>query len=292
MSNNLTVSEAQNIQSPPGNSLAIFLDKNGNLQAKDVRGNVYPISNYLPAPIKGTGTINRISKFTASGTIGDSQIFDNGTNVGIGTTSPSARLDVRAQGALATDIAFRVRSFAGGDNLASINGIGDGAFKRLSVSSVLESWMPAGSLVAGNAYFTVGTFGGSGSGFQLKSSTLLNSIYTGSSQAFDAARPFAIQTFNGGRTWLYINTSGNVGIGATSPQAKLDVRAQGALATDIAFRVRNSTDTANLLQVNGQGTLSLGLQSSAPTGIEGAIYYDSTTKKHYGFDGITWNALY
>lgn len=32
--------------------------------------------------------------------------------------------------------------------------------------------------------------------------------------------------------------------------------------------------------------------ASAPAGQEGAIYYDSTTKKHYGHDGTTWNALY
>ena len=44
--------------------------------------------------IKGTGTVNYLTKFTASGTIGNSQIFDNGTNVGIGTTSPQRALQV------------------------------------------------------------------------------------------------------------------------------------------------------------------------------------------------------
>jgi predicted heme/steroid binding protein len=39
--------------------------------------------------IGGSGTTNFLPKFTASGTIGNSQIFDNGTNVGIGTTNPS-----------------------------------------------------------------------------------------------------------------------------------------------------------------------------------------------------------
>jgi len=43
--------------------------------------------NALTNPITGTGTLNYIPKFTASGSIGDSLIFDNGTNVGIGTTS-------------------------------------------------------------------------------------------------------------------------------------------------------------------------------------------------------------
>jgi predicted heme/steroid binding protein len=39
--------------------------------------------------ISGAGTANYVPKFTASGTIGNSLIYDNGTNVGIGVTSIS-----------------------------------------------------------------------------------------------------------------------------------------------------------------------------------------------------------
>jgi hypothetical protein len=42
----------------------------------------------------GTATANQVSKFTAPCTIHQSLIFDNGTNVGIGNTSPAAKLDV------------------------------------------------------------------------------------------------------------------------------------------------------------------------------------------------------
>jgi len=41
-----------------------------------------------------SGTTNYVSKFTSSNAIGNSQIFDNGTNVGIGTTSPGAPLTI------------------------------------------------------------------------------------------------------------------------------------------------------------------------------------------------------
>jgi len=51
-----------------------------------------------------------------------------------------------------------------------------------------------------------------------------------------------------------INVLGDLsGIGTSTPQARLDVRAQGALSTDIAFRVRNSADTADIFSVNGNG---------------------------------------
>ena len=48
---------------------------------------------------------------------------------------------------------------------------------------------------------------------------------------------------------------GNVGVGTTSPTARLHVQAQGALSSDIAFRVRNSADTGDLLSLNGLGVL-------------------------------------
>lgn len=44
--------------------------------------------------VGGSGTTNYLPKFTAGTTLGNSQLFDNGTNVGIGTTTPSAKLHV------------------------------------------------------------------------------------------------------------------------------------------------------------------------------------------------------
>ena len=44
--------------------------------------------------VDGSGTTNYVAKWTDTDTIGDSQIFDNGTNVGIGTASPAHKVDV------------------------------------------------------------------------------------------------------------------------------------------------------------------------------------------------------
>jgi hypothetical protein len=55
-------------------------------------GSVSTLSN----PITGTGTTNFLPKFTGGSTLGNSLIFDNGTNVGIGTTTITSgtRLEV------------------------------------------------------------------------------------------------------------------------------------------------------------------------------------------------------
>jgi hypothetical protein len=45
--------------------------------------------NSLTNPVTGTGTTNYLPKFTGTSTIGNSLIFDNGTNVGIGTNNPT-----------------------------------------------------------------------------------------------------------------------------------------------------------------------------------------------------------
>lgn len=54
----------------------------------------------------GTGTINYLSKFTGSNTLGDSLLFDNGTNVGIGTTTPISTLDVNGQVSIKNGLNF------------------------------------------------------------------------------------------------------------------------------------------------------------------------------------------
>lgn len=56
------------------------------------------VSNALVAKISGTGTVNYIPKFTAAGTIGNSTIIDDGTNIGIGTNSPTQKLEVNGMG--------------------------------------------------------------------------------------------------------------------------------------------------------------------------------------------------
>lgn len=59
--------------------------------------------------VGGSGTLNYVPKWTPNGvTIGNSQIFDNGTNVGVATATPSTKFHVNGaftlQGTTASDI--------------------------------------------------------------------------------------------------------------------------------------------------------------------------------------------
>lgn len=275
--------------------LSTKLDKSTTLSSvygTDVSGNqaMIPLSDF--GTVKGTGTTNRISKFGLNDTIVDSQVFDNGTSVGINTNTPSSdnRLEVNGR----TFISAGVE----GGNIAPLV-----VRNTIPYQSPFNQFLQVWQNSAANSITTLrsdGTFStaSSVSGAVLISTSpgTLSSVAFRTSSSGNTGMYFPITNVVGlvtnGVERMRILPTGEIAIGAPTAGARLDVRAQGALATDIVFRVRNSVDTANLLSVNGQGTLSLGLQASAPTGIEGAIYYNSTDKKHYGFNGTTWNALY
>lgn len=56
-------------------------------------------------------------------------------------------------------------------------------------------------------------------------------------------------------TFVIDSTNNRIGIGATAPSARLDLRASGATVTDISFRIRNSANNANAFLVNGLGAV-------------------------------------
>lgn len=299
----------------------------------DKNGTVAMLDDIPLNQITGTGTINRLPKFTSSSNIGNSILQETSTTVkgisiqSVTPTNTSFGYNVLTSGLLSgvsnTGFGHNVlsslttgsnNSAIGYDVLKSITngnnntGFGFNCLSSLSTGSENNSfgYLCLNNLTSGSANTVFGVGAGRFIADGVTGLTTSNqSIFLGNltkSLANNSLNEIVIgynAIGNGNNTATIGNDSitktllkGSVGIGTTTPGARLDIRAQGALSTDIVFRVRNSANTANLLSVNGQGTLSLGLQSSAPTGIEGAIYYDSTTKKHYGFDGTTWNALY
>lgn len=101
----------------------------------------------------------------------------------------------------------------------------------------------------------------------------------GSSTLFNAPTNWSIDFRIDNNTQMKVFPNGNLVVGTTTDNGgKLQVRAPGALSTDIAFRVRNSADTANILDVRGNGNIFVLndtlIQNSLGTSIE---MYNSTT---------------
>jgi hypothetical protein len=82
-----------------GSMIPIF-DNQFNLGNSSNRwANVYAVNVYASninggSPITGSGSTNYVAKFTGTTTLGNSIIYDTGTNVGIGTTNPGEKLEV------------------------------------------------------------------------------------------------------------------------------------------------------------------------------------------------------
>jgi len=229
-------------------------------------------------------------------------------NFGIGNVGTlGARLDVRAQGALSTDIAFRVRNSADTANLIEIAGNNTMTFLSTAGKAIFSSSGSGANLsmrrdfsneemikinagdfpfievkpINTTSHIAVGTLANGAStwwdgvnyNFQIKNS--FHNLFHVVGNPNSATATFRLGTIasntnffnihgrNTGGTGLTtnpvftINSSGTVGIGteASTPGARLDVRAQGALSTDIAFRVRNSADTQNLYSQDGTGVV-------------------------------------
>jgi hypothetical protein len=103
------------------------------------------------------------------------------------------------------------------------------------------------------------TFVGNNTGTSITTGSFNTIIghYTGSLSASLAQN--VILSDGAGAVALWKNGTHNVGIGynpiSDSLGARFDIKAQSALSTDIAFRVRNSADTANIAAVQGNGNI-------------------------------------
>ena|GEM_PF-5881330 len=100
---------------------------NGQLLQYNGTNWVNSTPNFL-TPSNVSGTTNYVAKFTGSNTLGNSQIFDNGTNVGIGLTNPETRLVVK-------DTLY-IRNMSGGGTskpsmliFTNTSGTGSGVFR-------------------------------------------------------------------------------------------------------------------------------------------------------------------
>ena len=178
----------------------------------------------------GTGTTNYHAKWTGTNTIGNSLIWDNGTNVGIGNTNTTYKLEVT--GTLGVSGAATFISAAGITNGNGLNLRAGG--NTASDANVLNFTSLAGTI-------NVSMFSdASSSNTRLKSLGNL-SFHTGN---------IAISADNERMT---ITSAGNVGIGTSSPLSKFAVKLSGATSPST---VANTTGFDNTYVTFGNDTVS------------------------------------
>jgi len=249
-------------------------------------------------PANASGTVNYVSKFTGSTTLGNSIIFDNGTNVGIGTTSPQGKLQIFSD-RFNDSLTFNApASFIIGGSIRqlSINtddispfGIGfqgktngNGAtaiyFQSLGGNVGIGTTSPQGKLTVSGG--SVGLEIGSNNtqsdllSFDRSAGVYKNLLFRGNDFIFsplDSER-------------MRIASSGNVGIGTTSPTEKLTIANGKLFLTEadptIGGKIYGYNDTSTDLYGGG-----LKFQSRYYDGAN-YIYADRLTIKGNGNVGI------
>jgi len=91
-----------------------------------------------------------------------------------------------------------------------------------------------------------------------------NDAYFNTIRSYGVASISVLAQSGGAGQYIYLHpASSAISLGFTTASARLDIKAQGALSTDIAFRVRNSADTANILTVNGDNSARLGSDATS-----------------------------
>jgi len=209
-------------------------------------------------PANASGTTNYLSKFTGSTTLGNSLVYDNGTNIGIGTTSPSQKLDVSSNGGRLRISQNINASTFNGLEFADYTGVVDGGLIwnqntgeiRLNAASsyfptFYSSGVEAMRIATGGQVIVGGTTVGyagtklqvgntsdsqnglniltstTGYGYILFGDGAGADTYVGQIWYYHGDNYMGFQT--NGSEKLRITSTGNVGIGTTTPSYKLEV---------------------------------------------------------------------
>ena len=86
---------------------------------------------------------------------------------------------------------------------------------------------------------------------------------------------------------MTLSRQGWLALTSVDPTAKLDIRAQGTLSTDVIFRLRNSADTDDIITVNGHNVMAIhnGTAPVANIATAGQLYVESGALKYRGSSG-------
>jgi len=249
-----TISPSTQLHTTGGVRFQTLTGTGNRFVVADLNGNLSAASATTSGIVTGSGTLNYIPKWTPDGaTLGNSSIFDNGTNVGIGTSVFGANglLQVAGDVGLSGVRTIRPASNADTDFLRYL-----GTQLVIGSANSAAYGYAGGGLIAaksngdGVILFDAGRITGS--------AALLISNTTTSEISLNLRN-------NAGTSVLFSSTNtGNVGIGTTSPTAKLHIsQATGsALKFDnrqlIIFNQNTNPDTTGNI-IGGMGFYGFGV---------------------------------
>ena len=207
--------------------------------------------------IGGTGTSNYLSKFTASGTIGNSGIYEGTSGyVSIGNTNSTYNLDVTGTGRFtgALTLGTTTAPSYGSGSL----GINAGLLSMQNVVGVQGSFQ-------NNAYYNGTNWIGTSNSISYANAVRL--IQDGSIQFHIGSVSTSGQTmsnWDGSDIKMKITSAGNVGIGTTTPAGKLEVSAD------------QSTNNQHINIIGTQTSYNQGYSIGIPTSTKDLRFYDLT----------------
>ena len=196
----------------------------------------------------GSGTTNRIAKFTGINTLGDSALYEHNYYVGVGTTNPRGMFDVDCDGGDIYLDTFGAKIYigdVGGDGDETLFTVHDGSKFTFENGSVgIGTVNPLNDLhvydSGGNAYVLTESDSGfaffiadgnNNSGLTIKENGVIKAnVY------WDTLRQLLSLT-EGNNDRLVVKGE-NVGIGTSSPDAKLEVNGEILISPDSQSKLR------------------------------------------------------
>jgi hypothetical protein len=289
---------------------AITLTTTGTSGPATLIGNTLNIPQYqdvITNPVTGTGTANYVAKWTSSSNISSGIIYDNGTNVGIGYSTPNYKLEVAGDiyANAGNGEGFKLNGQLGVVRVSGTElGLLTSNTERLRITSggslLLGTTTIAGPygnpkmlIVGGSTPLIVSNGDNAGTYLQINTGAANGVVNLQADARTGDYPPLTITT--GGSEKMRITPAGSVGIGNSSPGYKLDV-AGNFRATNGIVNEANHDNTRfdNILpaSVNGSGagTVQMGWWVSEP-GISwnnGGFGYNVTNNgaSPYGFGRI------
>jgi hypothetical protein len=171
--------------------------------------------NYVDTKIGGSGTANFLSKFTSSTQLDNSSLFDNGTNVGVGTITPSSKFevvgDLKSRNGANTNSILLNTSLSSLDITSSSRMFRFGSFTGTTYNSLIDGTVYVAGL-SGISQLSMNTPGN---------------------------QPITFATNDWLERMRIQPTTGNVGIGTNNPTSKLEIN--GAATNSTALNSLAST---------------------------------------------------